>query len=153
MAATKLSNRLDIGSPPFCKSGTCRAATIADPRALDKRGSGPRGRDIGSRRENGHSRARASRRPEQLGCGNASRVPRPRGVLADAPSAVNHARVVPAGYSSSEYAVPLPSIPPRSRRFRFHFPPLIFMPGRRGPVMPRLFQSIQGKEVRWQQVR
>jgi hypothetical protein len=25
MAATRLSNRLDIGSPPFCKSGTCRA--------------------------------------------------------------------------------------------------------------------------------
>jgi len=50
------ANRLDIGSPPFCKSGTCRAAKIADPRALDKRLSGPRVGVGGSWRENGHIR-------------------------------------------------------------------------------------------------
>jgi hypothetical protein len=54
MAATKLSNRLDIGSPPFCRPGTCRAATIADPRALDKRVSRPGTRLTAARRENGH---------------------------------------------------------------------------------------------------
>jgi len=59
MAATKLSNRLDIGSPPFRKSGTCRAATIADPRRPDKRALRPRAPARGSRRGNGHIRSDA----------------------------------------------------------------------------------------------
>ena len=138
MAATKLSNRLDIGSPPFRKPGTCRAATIANPGALDKRRPG-----ADRRKQRPHEKTVIFQpRPA---------ADRPGAPPPDqAPWAADHVTFAPAGYSSSEFSVPLPSRPPRPRRFRFHFPPLIFVPGRRGPVTPRLIQTSQGKEVRWQ---
>jgi len=67
MAATKLSNRLDIGSPPFRKSGTCRAAKIADRRAPDKLVPRPRAHVSGSWRGNGHIRGHASLRCSATG--------------------------------------------------------------------------------------
>jgi hypothetical protein len=56
-AATKLSNRLDIGSPPFRKPGTCRPAKIADPTARDKPAAPADAPETGARRENGHIRS------------------------------------------------------------------------------------------------
>ena len=53
-AATKLSNRLDIGSPPFRKPGTCRGETIADSPARDKREAPPADASVALRRGTGH---------------------------------------------------------------------------------------------------
>jgi hypothetical protein len=53
--ATKLSNRLDIGSPPFRKPGTCRPAKIADPSARDKPVAPVDAPEIGAHCGNGHT--------------------------------------------------------------------------------------------------
>jgi hypothetical protein len=68
--ATKLSNRLDIGSPPFRKPGTCRAAKIADPPAHDKPVTPAEVAEIGARCGNGHIRE-----PVPLRCGRTDFAP------------------------------------------------------------------------------